>query len=71
MIDGVGLERVDKREIVDHLSRPGEKISHPTSGLTLLREAPMRGSNRKACLTGRHPGKWLIAADRIGQIFIV
>ena len=35
VIDGLGMDRLDDRQIVDHLARPRQQLAHPGPGLAI------------------------------------
>ena len=59
MVDGVGMQRVDNSEIVDHLSGVGSR-SPPIDPIFLVGELPMRWSYRESSLAAVMPvSGWL------------
>ena len=70
MVDGIGVGRLDKREIVHHARGVREQIADPGSGLPMLTERPVCRSNGKTGLTGGHSGQLLVASNRGGHVFV-
>ena len=70
MIDGVSVRRFDDGKVVHHARGVGQQVAHPRSGLSMLPKRPVRGSNGKMRLAGRHARQLLVAANGIRHVLV-
>ena len=68
MVDGIGIERTNHRQIVDDAGGPGQQFADPCGGAAELRKLEMRGRNRKTRLPRGHSRQHLTSAHGFGQV---
>jgi hypothetical protein len=70
VVDGVGVDAADDRELIGHLRRVREQLAHPRASLAVLGELEHGGRDRQPRLAAGHRGDALAAADGVGQVLV-
>ena len=71
VVDGVGMDGLDHRKIIDDLGGVWEKFADPSARFTMLCEFEFAWGDRQASLAAGHGGDPLSFADGVGKVFVV
>ena len=70
VIDGVGVDGLDQRDVVDDLGRVRQQLADPLAALAVLLELELRRRDREPRLAAGHRGDALALADAVGQVLV-
>ena len=70
VVDRLGPDRLDQRDVVDDPGRPGQELADPRAGLAVPGELVLRRRHREPRLAAGHRGQPLAHADRVRQVLV-